>query len=233
MPLLMKEADERVAYLTLNRPDRRNALNKELCEQLCSQLVKCAEDESVKVIVIRGAGTAFCGGADVTEMRASSSQADIVAYAERNAHLLKLAPSLRVPVLAALNGPAVGAGAALALACDGIVMAEHATLSFPEIHHGIAPLLVWPSLERHVGRLAAFEILTGDGPITAYQALERRWVNRVVKSEDLQTEVRAWALKIAALSSSALSGMKRIAFASDGCSLEGSLLKAVDAYKNQ
>lgn len=231
MNVLMKEVDGPVVYLTLNRPERRNALNRKLCERLIAELSSASSDEGVRAVVLRGAGTAFCGGADVSELRTLSDRDALSARAELTTQLLQAVAELDVPVLAAVNGPAVGAGASLAFSCDGIVMAEDATLSFPELQHGIPPLLILPGLQRHIGRLATFEVLTRGKPITARQALDRRWVSHVVPNEQLQSEVRAWALQISELSRQAVAATKRLARATETLSLSEALSKAVATYR--
>jgi enoyl-CoA hydratase/carnithine racemase len=182
-------------------------------------------------VVLRGAGTAFCGGADVSELRSLSDPGALFARAELTAQLLQAVAGLDIPVLAAVNGPAVGAGAGIAFCCDGIVMAEDATLSFPELQHGIPPLLILPGLQRHIGGLATFEVLTRGKPITAHQAMDRRWVSRVVPNEQLQSEVRAWAVEISELPRQAVAATKQLARATATLPLAEALSKAVATYR--
>lgn len=231
MNVLIKEVDGPIVYLTLNRPDRRNALNRDLCERLLAELSSASSDESARAVVLRGAGTSFCGGADVAELRTLSDPDALFARAELTAQLLQAVSGLDIPVLAAVNGPAVGAGAGLAFSCDGIVMAEDASFSFPELQHGIPPLLILPGLQRHIGGLATFEVLTRGKPITAHQALDRRWVSRVVPNEQLQSEVRAWAQQISEFSRDAVAATKRLAHATATLPLSDALSKAVATYR--
>lgn len=231
MNVLIKEVDGPVVYLTLNRPERRNALNRELCERLLAELSSAASDGGARAVVLRGAGTAFCGGADVSELRTLTDPDALFARAELTAQLLQAVAGLDIPVLAAVNGAAVGAGAGIALSCDGIVMAEDATLSFPELQHGIPPLLVLPGLQRHLGGPATFEVLTRGEPITARQAMDRRWVSRVVSNGQLQSEVRSWALQISELSRQAIAATKRLARETEALPLSEALSKAVATYR--
>jgi enoyl-CoA hydratase/carnithine racemase len=110
-------------------------------------------------------------------------------------------------------------------------MAEDATLSFPELQHGIPPLLIFPGLQRHIGGLATFEVLTRGQPITAHQAMDRRWVSGVVPNEQLQSEVRAWARQICELPRQAIAATKRLARATESLPLSEALSKAVATYR--
>ncbi len=231
MTVLIKETNGPVVYLTMNRPERRNALNQALCERLLAELRAASDDESVRAVVLLGAGPSFCGGADVAELRSLADSRALSARAELTAHLQRVVSELDVPVIAAVHGAAVGAGAGIALSCDGIVMADDATLSFPELQHGIPPLLILPGLQRHIGALATFEVLTRGKPIPAQQALERQWVSRVVPKDLLLAEAREWALQISEFSRPAVVATKRLARETASLPLAEALAKAVATYR--
>lgn len=231
MTVLLKDIDGPVLVLTMNRPERRNALNRELCEALLAELKAASDDETVRAIVLMGAGPSFCGGADVADLRSLTAPGALHARAELTAQLLRVVAELDIPVIAAVHGAAVGAGAGLALSCDGIVMADDATLGFPELQHGIPPLLILPGLQRHIGAPAAFEVLTRGKPILAQQALERHWVGRVVSKNALQAETREWALQISEFPRKAVMATKRLARETATLPLGEALAKAVATYR--
>lgn len=231
MNVLMKEVAGPLLYLTLNRPERRNALNREIAQRLIEQLLSAASDERVHAVVLTGAGTAFCAGIDLSEAKSLTDPDARLQLIELTASLLKVIPELDIPVLVAINGPAVGAGAGLAMAADGVFMAEEATISFPELQHGIRPILILPGMERHIGRLATFELLTRGQRVSSGTAFERRWVNKVVTSHRLMQEITIWAEEIAALPRDAIVATKRISRQTAHLSLSDALDKAVGTYR--
>lgn len=231
MSILLKEQDGAVLYLTLNRPERRNAITLELGEKLVAGFKAASADPTVHVIVLTGAGTAFCGGADVSEVKALPDQEAKMRHVQMTASLLLIISTLDIPVLVAINGPAVGAGAGLALSADGVVMAQSATLNFPELMHGMVPALVLPGLQRHIGRLSAFDVLTRGKPITADRALEQRWVNKVVSPEHLMSESRSWAQELAALPRDLVVATKQLANRTIDMRLTDGVAAAVQTWR--
>lgn len=156
--LLLRQLDGGVLTLTLNRPEKNNALSRPLAAALRQAMAAADRDGDVAAIVITGAGPSFCAGADTSELRDTSSPAAIRRHARLTADLL-LAPRLtRKPVLAAVHGYALGAGCGLAAACDIVVADRDARLGYPEIRRGIVPALVMPGLVRRVGEARAFAL---------------------------------------------------------------------------
>lgn len=231
MSILLKEQDGAILYLTLNRPERRNAITVELGQNLAGAFRTASADPSVNVIVLTGAGSAFCGGADVNEVKALPDHDAKMRHVQMTASLLLIISTLDIPVLAAVNGPAVGAGAGLALSADGIVMAQNATLNFPELAHGMVPALVLPGLQRQLGRLAAFDVLTRGKPITAALALEQRWINTAVPAEHLMSEVHSWAQKLAAIPRDLVVATKRLANRTVDMPLADGIAAAVQTWR--
>ena len=211
MNILVKEQDKGVLYLTLNRPERRNAITRELGESIAQAVRGAAADPSVHVVVLTGAGVSFCGGADVNEVKSLANDEDRMRHVRMTASLQTLVASCDVPVIVAVNGAAVGAGAGLALSGDVVLMSETASFNFPELGHGMVPALVLPGLQKHLGRLAAFDAVTRGRPISAEMAWERRWVSSVLAPQHLMTEARHRAQELAALPRDLLFATKRLA----------------------
>src|ERR1700704_4058963 len=170
-----------VRILTMNRPDKRNALNLALSEALLMSLRAAEADDGVRSIVITGAGPAFCAGADLAEFKDLTP--DNAALVERRAELTmnlhRIFSQLSKPVVSAINGAAMGGGAGLALAADVAVMASTAKLGYPEVRHGIGAARGRANVVRNVGRRAAFELVAPGEPVDAAQACALGLINRV------------------------------------------------------
>lgn len=209
--LLTDDADG-VRTLTLNRPAKRNALHTPLIEALLAAFAAADGDPAIGALVLTGAGSHFCAGADLGEFRDAGAGAE-TASERRSDLLLELQlrfASVRMPIVAALNGPAIGAGAALALAADMGVASVAATIAYPETQHGMVPSLVLPTLVRHVGRKAAFEFATCGAPVPAERALALGLLNRIVAPGDVLSEAQRIAAGLAALDRFAITGTKRV-----------------------
>ena len=210
MTVLLAEDRAAVRILTMNRPEKRNALNSELTQALLDALRAADADEPVGCVVLTGAGPGFCAGADLSEFK--DLQAGVAA--ENRAELtmqLHLAFSrMRVPVVTAINGHAMGGGAGLAIAGDLAVMAESAKLGYPEPKHGIVAAIVMANLVRQVGRKAAFELVALGEPLDAQRALQLGMINRVVAQENVLGEAVLLAEKLAAIRRPAMAETKRL-----------------------
>jgi enoyl-CoA hydratase len=182
------EINDHVARITLNRPDRRNALSHAVMNRLVELFDYCQQDARVWAVVITGAGErAFCAGADLKEMdeRARDGQPFRVPMTgvERNVHEALL--ELYKPTIAALNGPTLAGGFELALAADIRIAAEHATLGLPEAKRGMGANFASVVLPRLIPRPLALEMLYTGEPITARRGQELGLVNHVVSAEEL------------------------------------------------
>ena len=201
-----------VRVLTLNRPEKRNALNTALTQALLDALRAADADESVACVVLTGAGPGFCAGADLAEFKdlTPDNRHLVEARAELTMQLHLAFPKLAKPVVTAINGAAMGGGAGLAIAGDLAVMAEDATLGYPETRHGIVAAIVMANLVRQAGRKAAFELVALGEPVSARRALELGLVNRVVAKAQLMDEALALAGKLAAVSRPAMRLTKQL-----------------------
>jgi enoyl-CoA hydratase/carnithine racemase len=212
MSELLIENRGAVRVLTMNRPDKRNALNQALTQALLDGLQAAEADESVRSIVLTGAGPAFCAGADLSEFKDLTP--DNAPLVERRAELtMKLQgifSQLSKPVVTAVNGAAMGGGAGLALAGDVALMASTAKLGYPEVKHGIVAAVVMANLVRNVGRKAAFELVAAGEPVDAERALALGLVNRVSAPDALMADAMALAEKFAAVARPAMAATKQL-----------------------
>jgi enoyl-CoA hydratase len=191
---------EAVMTIELQRPERRNALNSQLVDELREAVLK-AGDGSIRAIVLTGQGTVFCAGADL------SGDAFAADYPDRLIELHKAMDAAPIPVVGAINGPAIGAGLQLAMQCDLRVVAPDAFFQFPTSKYGLA-LDNWSirRLSSLVGHGRARAMLLTAEKLTAEMALQTGMANRVGTLEDAQ----AWAAEIAGLAPLAIRHAKRV-----------------------
>jgi len=207
---LLTENRDAVRILTMNRPDKRNALNTELTRALLAALREADADEAVGAVVLTGAGQGFCAGADLAEFKDLRDPAAADERSELTMNLHLAFPKMAKPVVTAVNGAAMGGGAGLAIAGDLALMAQGAKLGYPEVKHGIVAAIVMANLVRQVGRKAAFELVALGEPIDAARALQLGLVNHVCSPDALLDEALKVAQKLAAVSRPAMTETKRL-----------------------
>lgn len=208
--------DGGIATLTLNRPERLNAFDRPLCDALIEALRDVTSDPTVRATILTGAGRAFCAGADLALLERDGEA--LVAAGRTVALLIRNAPQ---PVIAAINGPAAGGGANLALACDYRVAADTAALG--QVFHRLGLGPDWGGsyfLPRLVGPAVALELLWSARMVPAAEALALGLVDRVVPGAELVTEARALASAWAAHPPLALQRAKEAIYASGGATLD-------------
>ncbi len=230
---LLVEDRGAVRILTMNRPDKRNALNTELTRALLEALRAADDAESVAAVVLAGAGKGFCAGADLSEFKdlTPDKQHLVDERAELTMQLHLVFSKMAKPVVTAINGAAMGGGAGLAIAGDLAVMAQSATIGYPETRHGIVAALVMANLVRQVGRKQAFELVSLGETLTAPQALALGMVNRVVPDELLMPATMQLAEKLAAVSSPAMKATKQLFHEVADLPLEEALKRGREANK--
>jgi enoyl-CoA hydratase/carnithine racemase len=194
----------------MNRPEKRNALDSGLTRALLDALRAADADDGVGAMVLTGAGQGFCAGADLGEFKDLKDPAAAEKRAEMTMQLHLVFSRMRVPVVTAINGHAMGGGAGLAIAGDLAVMAEGAKLGYPETKHGIVAAIVMANLVRQVGRKAAFELVALGEPIAAGRALQLGLVNFVFPQEKILEESVKVAERLAAVSRPAMAETKRL-----------------------
>jgi len=208
--ILLQEDRGAIRILTLNRPEKRNALNTELTEKLLNAFRSADKDEAVGAVVLTGAGPGFCAGADLVEFKGLQDPQAAEKRAELTMNLHLIFSKVSKPIVTAINGAAMGGGAGLAIAGDLAVMADTASIGYPETKHGIVAAIVLANLVRQVGRKAAFELVSLAEPIGAERALQLGMVNRVVKEKELIDEALKIAERLASVSRPAMAETKRL-----------------------
>jgi enoyl-CoA hydratase/carnithine racemase len=228
---LLIESRGKVRILTLNRPEKRNALDTALTQALLQALRSADSDDSADAIVLTGAGQGFCAGADLSEFKDLKEATAAEARAELTMQLHLVFSKMTTPVVTAINGAAMGGGAGLALAGDLAVMGEGAKLGYPEAKHGIVAAIVMANLVRQVGPKAAFELVALGEPIGAARAVTLGLVNYAVPDADVLPKAIALAEKLAAVSKPAMAHTKSLFYEALDLSLEESLKRAREVNK--
>lgn len=219
-----------VARITLNRPEKRNALNAAVIASLKDYLRAASHDERVKVVVITGAGKDFCSGADLSALQ-QIAQSSVDENAEDARSLLDLFVLIRqipVPVVAAVTGRALAGGAGLASACDIVLASSSARFGYPEVKIGFVPAMVTAILRRNVSEKRAFELLTRGAEISAEQAREFGLVNEIYADEGFDNDVALYVKDFERLSRSAVSLTKTLLYQMDGLSFSAALETGAD-----
>lgn len=177
--------------ITLNRPDKRNALHAGLVRELHAALRDAACDDELRAVVLTGAGSTFCAGADLSYLEEISRNSIMENQADslRLMELLGMLRSHPLPIVARLNGHAIAGGCGLALACDIVIADERARLGFPEVRIGFVPAIVTRLLVDRVGPGRARELLLRGHLLSAQEAWTAGMVNHVVAPEALDTRV--------------------------------------------
>jgi enoyl-CoA hydratase len=203
--------DGAVATMTLNRPAVLNALNAELLDRLEATLATIDADDAIRAVILTGAGErAFAAGADIAELAGIVDSVAGVAVARRGQRVTQQLEALRVPVIAAVNGFALGGGCELAMACDIRIASENAKFGQPEVNLGLLPGYGGTQrTARLIGPGAALLLCTTGAIVDAAEALRIGLVQRVVPQAALLDEARALAATIAAKAPLAVSATKR------------------------
>ncbi len=227
---LLSERDGAVAWLTLNRPEKRNALDEQLVGELKSALRTLDADAEVRVVGIRGAGKDFCSGADLAALRriAGASVLENLQEVEGLAELFLLLRSLRKPVVAAVHGRALAGGCGLATACDLVIASESAQIGYPEVRIGFVPAMVMAMLRRNVGEKRAFELVVRGEVLSATEAERIGLLNRVVPDDRFEEEAGSYLATLAERSASAVQLCKRLLYQQDALGFEAAIRAGAD-----
>jgi methylglutaconyl-CoA hydratase len=188
--LLVEKLAPQITVVTLNRPERRNSLTIELLSNLISAVKAASDQPKQRVLILRGAGAAFCTGLDLKE---AADQRKAHATAEMVAKTLVTLAETRVVTVAAVHGAAVAGGAGIMSACDFVVAAEKTMIGYPEVRRGLVAGLVMTFLRRQVGERNLRELVFGAELIDAARAKEIGLVNRVVPRNELMNEAQRFA----------------------------------------
>jgi len=191
-PLIETSTDGQVQTIRLNRPDKRNALNTDLVTALKAALDEAEDDENLRVLVLTGAGSAFSAGADLSSLKAMR-EAGPTENQQDSRHLAALFRQIyqhSKPVIAQVNGPAIGGGCGLATVCDFAYAAEGATLGFTEVRIGFVPAIVMVFLRRKLGETRARDLLLRGRLVDAETAVDLGLVTQAVPDETLPAAVK-------------------------------------------
>jgi methylglutaconyl-CoA hydratase len=199
--LVLYELLQSTAILTLNRPERRNALSRGLIIALRDAVERAAADPGARSVILTGAGSTFCVGMDLAELQESLSarpeDSPVWDDAQRLGRLFDRLYRLPKPTVAVVNGTAVAGGAGLVTICDLAVATPEAKLGYPEVRRGLVAALVMPHLLRHVGeRMARYLLLTGE-LISGEEARQAGLVNAVAPANKLMDQALAWTRSLA------------------------------------
>jgi methylglutaconyl-CoA hydratase len=219
-----------VALITLNRPEKRNALNDALIGGLKDSLRDADANASVRVVVITGAGADFCSGADLSALQkiSESSVMENLEDAQSLMELFALIRHLRMPVVAAVRGRALAGGCGLATACDIVLAAKSAQFGYPEVKIGFVPAMVMAILRRNVSEKRAFELITRGREIGAEEAERIGLVNHIYDDEQFEMEVENYVSAFEKMSASSVMLSKRLLYHMDGMTFESALQAGVD-----
>jgi len=208
MPVvLIEKQSPQITVITLNRPERRNALTVELLTELCAAIKVASDEPQKRVVILCGAGAAFCTGLDLKE---AADQTKAHATAEMVANTLIAISQTHLVTIAAVHGAAVAGGAGIMSACDFVVAAERTKIGYPEVRRGLVAGLVMTFLRRQVGERNMRELLLGSELIEVERAKAIGLVNRVVARNDLMTEALKFADSVLQGAPSAVPQTKRL-----------------------
>ena len=219
-----------VLTITLNRPEKKNAIDTPMIAALLAAIERADLDGEVRVVALRGAGTDFCAGMDLNELLAS---ADKTVEENRQAALRFGEIFIRIrklpkPVVAVVHGRALAGGCGLATACDLLVAAESAKLGYPEVQRGFVPAIVMTLLKRTVGEKVAFDLAATGRILSAPEAAELGLVSRVYEDSDFEEQVGEVLRALAASSASALAFTKQQFYQLDGLRFEDGIQLGAD-----
>ena len=228
--VLLVRREGGVARLTLNRPDKRNALNAELIAALKAALRAADDDPQVRVVALEGAGRDFCSGADLSALRtvAEGGVMENLEDVEGLAELFLLPRRMRKPVVALVRGRALAGGCGLATACDLVLAAEGAQFGYPEVRIGFVPAMVMAITRRNVSEKRAFDLLVRAQAVGAAEAERIGLISRVVPDDAFAAEADALLAELAERSPSAVQLTKRLLYHSDAMGFEAAVRAGAD-----
>lgn len=219
-----------IGRLTLARPDKRNALDRETARRLREQLEEFDADDDVRVVLLNADGDDFCAGADLQAI-ARTLDDGAAAHREDALELGRVFLAMRQsrkPVVAAVHGRALAGGAGLATACDLVLARDDAVFGYPEVRIGFVPAMVMTMLRRAVGEKRAFDLVATGRMVKAAEAERIGLASRVIPAEHFQSEVERTVLQIASYSQEALAMTKSLLYALDDLGFKDGVLRGAD-----
>jgi methylglutaconyl-CoA hydratase len=228
-PVLESLADG-VLTVTLNRPEKRNALDGATVEGLHAALERAELDAQARVVAVRGAGKDFCAGADLGELLESADRSieENRASAQRLGDVFVRIRELPKPVVAVVHGRALAGGCGLATACDMVLARADARFGYPEVSRGFVPAMVMAMLRRVTGEKAAFDLVMTGRIVSAAEAHDAGLVSRVLGGDTFELDVSAILSALASQSPSAMALIKRQLYELDGRSFADGIRLGAD-----
>lgn len=230
MPVIISEKTESFLTLVLNRPEKRNALNDELIDALKNALDEADRDETLRAVVLRGAGADFCSGADLSALQKISESNVLENWtdAQRLMELFALIRRVKIPVIAAVHGRALAGGCGLATACDLVLASKSARFGYPEVKIGFVPAMVMAILRRNVSEKRAFELATRGFEFDTTTAEIFGLINQIFDDETFTEDVKNYVAAYGKVSRSAVILSKRLLYQMDGLTFDTALQSGVD-----
>ncbi len=230
MSEILTAAENGIFTITLNRPEKRNALNDALISDLKNALREIDKDDNLRAIVICGAGKDFCSGADLSALQ-KISESDVLENwddADNLRELFSLIRRVKIPVIAAVKGRALAGGCGLATACDLVLAGASARFGYPEVKIGFVPAIVMAILRRNVSEKRAFELATQGFEFDAETAKNFGLINQVFDDETFEEDVKNYVSVYTKVSPSAVVLSKRLLYQMDAKTFDAALQSGVD-----
>lgn len=225
MSEIIVETENSIATITLNRPEKRNALNDALINALKNALREANANENLCAVVIRGAGRDFCSGADLSALQkiAESDVLENLWDAENLLELFAMIRKIKIPVIAAVKGRALAGGCGLATACDLVLAARSARFGYPEVKIGFVPAMVMAILRRNLSEKKSFELITQGFEFSSEEAEKMGLINRVFDDETFDEDVKNYVAAYEKVSRSAVVLSKKLLYQMDGMTFDTAL----------
>ncbi len=230
MSEILTAAENAIFTITLNRPEKHNALNDALIKELKDALREADKNETFRAIVIKGAGKDFCSGADLSALQ-KISESDVLENwddARNLMELFSLIRKIKIPVIAAVHGRALAGGCGLATACDIVLASKTASFGYPEVKIGFVPAMVMAILRRNVSEKRAFELATQGFEFDAETAEKFGLINKVFDDETFDENVKKYVSIYEKVSRSAVILSKKLLYQMDAMTFEAALESGVD-----
>lgn len=227
---LLYEVDQGVARITLNRPEKRNALDTDLIAELGNAIEKSGLDAGVRVVLLKGEGKDFCSGMDLGELQTSLG-AGLLENRAGARSLARIFLAMRRhprPIVAAVHGRALAGGCGVATAADIVLAARSAQFGYTEVNIGFVPATVMAILRRSVNEKRAFELIATGEIISAQTAFDCGLVNRIFLDETFASDVEAYVSKLAAKPAAAITLSKHLLYHIDAMGFEAAIDAGVD-----
>lgn len=230
MSEIIYEVENSIATITLNRPEKRNALNDALVNSLKDALRQADAAENLCAVIIKGAGKDFCSGADLSALQ-KIAESDVLENWDDAHNLMELFALIRkvkIPVIAVVHGRALAGGCGLATSCDLVLAAKSAIFGYPEVKIGFVPAMVMAILRRNISEKRAFELLTRGFEFDTTTAEIFGLINEIFDDDVFEESVKSYVSGYRTISRSAVILSKKLLYQMDGMSFETALQSGVD-----